>query len=133
MKEFKLTTLDVRSSYETGPYLCSLEEDLSLREMVDNYRNGYPINARVFEDSGLGTDDDNDDGTDFDYINFDSLDLVEIQELRTALNERASKLRKIAKEANDTTYREATAKVPTGLDDSQGKQSEAKPSRSDES
>ena len=131
--EFNLTSIDVRAPYETGPYLCSLESSLTLREMVDNYRAGYPVNANIYEDSGFGTDDDNDDGTDLDYIDFNSLDLVDIQELRSQLNERAIKLRKLAKEANDKTNREATAKVPTGLDESQGKQSEAKPSRSDES
>lgn len=131
--EFKLTSLNVRDPYVTGPYLCSMEESLSLRDMVENYRAGLPVNAHVYDDSGLGTDDDDFDGTDFDYINVESLDLVEIDELRSQLNARAMQLREEAKQATDTTSREATAKVPTGLDDSQGKQSEAKPSRSDES
>lgn len=88
--------------YETGPYLCQSEQSLTLREMVNNYRVGLPVNAKYHSDLDLGTDDEDYDGNDIDYVDIESLDLVEIDELQRQLIERKSILEKRIHEENSS-------------------------------
>lgn len=73
--------------------VVSPDDNLSLREIVENFSHGRPTSVKVYDVGGSDASDP-DDGDDFDYMNIDQLDLAEISELRARLSARASLLRK---------------------------------------
>lgn len=89
------------------PVSQTVEDDsLSVKDILANYTRGMDVGVNPYSDSDDGITDDIDDfGSDTvnAMLDFNSLDLTEIDDIRRGLNQRASQIRKASRTADAPT------------------------------
>lgn len=69
-----------------------LDSGYTLREIVSRFTRGIPVSGKVYSDTASEYDDP-DLAPDEEYLNFDSMDLEELESLRREVSSRISSLK----------------------------------------
>lgn len=99
--------LKVESDHVWPESQVVLDSGYTLREIVSRFTRGIPVTGKVYSDTASEYDDP-DLAPDEEYLNFDSMDLEELESLRRDVSSRISSLKKNLSKSDGSSQSEGS-------------------------